>query len=425
YSINNQGAETYSPQPPDPNQLPSPSGLCISVQKEAPPSGHANGAVDAKRTFSQHTRQVETSEICSADEVECIVHGTFFASWHKIRQNGITGMNGRSILCYTCVPQGIPSKKDFQLHIHINVTKALEDGIKFHRISKRQAVCSGDRQGVLRPLYFSKVVDCLTNSIIFPVQNAAMRDAANWNSGGIPCGPRLDPVNSNPAQSSGFNSVPQQVCVGRGRGAHSPQGLKLHEFIWSQVQQKDQEVDLRPAQSEALSRLLNISGENSSNSSSSFSSGRVEVSVQDIFRGAVSGGTSYIEPSTINNLNSFSSISVPQNLSTQDVTEKRGKKGDSPAKSAFVPTQVIRNQTPRKPKTDQFREETRDVSSIEEREGFDIHLEKQQSQHPQKQSQPPLQQQQLSHKSNNNEQPKRRGRNRLAVKFGQPFLEDT
>lgn len=91
-------------------------------------------------------------------------------------------------------------------------------------------------------------------------------------------------------------------------------------------------------------------------------------------------------------------------------------KDDSPSKSAFVPTQVIRNQTPRKPRSDQPDESIRNQSDAEEQSSAGTDMEKPQMLQPQRQPQ---------QQHSNRNKPKRQSRNRLAVKFGQPSMEDT
>ena len=89
-------------------------------------------------------------------------------------------------------------------------------------------------------------------------------------------------------------------------------------------------------------------------------------------------------------------------------------KNDSPAKSAFVPTQVIRNQTPRKPKPN----EQNQKYSNDAETGANS-LSQQQAQQPQHQQQRKENHKQQQQGSEGTAKPKRQVRNRLAVRFDQ------
>lgn len=347
--------------------------------------------------------------------MQCAVHGTFYSQWSRIVKHGISRVQGRKYIpCYPFVPQGLSGSKAYQLLIFLDVQSALDDGMKFYKVGEKQLFCSGDRQGVISPKYFDKVVDRESESIIFPPRP--------------PVG--LETI-------SGKSHFPNhgQGQIGHGRGkamaSQQPKGMQLYQNIWSQLQGADHgQVDLRPAQSQMLSHMLNISNNdmqnvsssagvkmNGSASASALSTGRKEVSVHDIFKGAMmnnhlKGGQ--------NNPNIISMLSAAHQSFSVTQQETQNGRGDSPVKSAFVPTQVIRNQTPRKPRHDQQKQDSNLKSAVAS--------EPQTGQKDEKsiKADPPVPVPQVQKDSQQQKglvtKPKR---NRLAVKFNQQPEENT
>nr|XP_045617221.1 5'-3' exoribonuclease 1-like isoform X2 [Procambarus clarkii] len=432
-----------SPQPPDPNQLPSPAGLQMNFNTAGTHThGVTNGDINFKKGHSPRHNEDKMILLKTAEEVDVIVHGTYYASWSKINKHGLGKASGRNLIpCYSYVPLDMRGSKAFQLYIFLDVRKAMSDGIKFYRVGERQILCTGDRQGVISPKYFNKVVDSESGAVIFPSRPASGPEALPGN-----------PPGSQWRQGCG------QVSPGRGRGrgvsSQEPRGMQLYENIWSQVQRIDAEhVDLRPMQSQMLSQMLNICSENElasshqtmgaslpshSVSSQESATSRVEVSVQDIFKGAI--GKSQIHathPQVIprSEQSEVTCVSLPNvdqaSYSPTQLSESNQKVG-SPLKSAFVPTQVIRNQTPRKPRFDHpdnhdgKQQLSTNLSYSQHQQEVNQHYQQQQQQpdyqnhtymqHSQYQQHPP----QHNKPEGTINKPKRQARNRLAVKFDQP-----
>lgn len=298
-------------------------------------------------------------EICSASQIQCAVHGTFYSQWSRIVKHGISRIQGRKYIpCYPFVPQGLSGSKAYQLLIFLDVKSALDDGMKFYKSGEKQLFCSGDKQGVISPKYFHRVLDKESEFVIFPSRPAV----------------GLETI---PGKLHFPNHGQGQVGQGRGKAMASqqPKGMQLYQNIWSQLQGADQgQVDLRPAQSQMLSHMLNISNNdtqiassnagvnmNGSASASASGMGRKEVSVHDIFKGAMMNN--HLQGGQ-NNPNIISMLSAAHQSFSINQHEGQNNRGDSPVKSAFVPTQVIRNQTPRKPRHDQPKQNSNTLSAV-------------------------------------------------------------
>lgn len=358
-----------------------------------------------------------------ADEVESVVYGTYYALWSKIYQQGLWKTSAHSLIpCYPFVPREITGHKAYQLLIFLDVRKAMSDGMKFFRVGERRILCSGDRQGHISPKYFIKVLDSETGIVIFP------RPAMNPEA--------LVGRPSNGQQQQDPGHMPLGRGGGKAMSSHQPQGLQLYQNIWSQVQRIDSEhTDLRPMQSQVLSQLLNISHDDASVashqavgarlpsqsvSSQESAPSRMEVSVQDIFKGAVSQNQIQVShhaqalpQGVLGETNIMSMLNAAQQSYTLTQPGPSNQKAGSPSKSAFVPTQVIRNQTPRKPRSDHLGNHSgKQESSTNSCYNHQQH---------------PSQQLQYQHPQQNNKadgmsgKQKRHTRNRLAVKFDQPL----
>ncbi|XP_068209934.1 5'-3' exoribonuclease 1-like isoform X1 [Palaemon carinicauda] len=402
---NNPGYDVASPQPPDPNQLPSPSALYVSSQTKTRCPDIANGGLEVKTELNHSGRQGMV-EIRSSREVDCVVFGTYYATWNKILQQGIGRMPNRNcILCFSYIPRIKPGPKAFQLLIFVDVTKALADGIRFYRVNEQLISCTGDSQGLIRPKYFIKVVDCESNTIIYTPQYGFGTEA-------------IPTIPANPGRQPG-SAYGQAPHPGRGRGraitAQQPQGLRLYENIWSQVQREDNErLDKWPVQGPGISNAAPVPAKDSGRSDY----GRTEVSVEDIFRGAAMACAPQVPDQSLATHLSPDLLSMfkpPQQTQCQGV-ETNAHKEDSPVKSAFVPTQVIRNRTPRKPKPGNCDDMTRQSSTNEGQSLGSADAERPHAQQTQRH---------VQQSNGNDNRPRRKVRNRLAVKFGQPFVGDT
>ncbi|MPC56362.1 tRNA 2'-phosphotransferase 1 [Portunus trituberculatus] len=335
----------------------------------------------------------------SADEVECVVHGTYYSYWPKILQKGLVKPSPHShIPCYPFVPLNTGGPRSYQLFVFINTWQAMRDGIKFFTSGERQVLCSGDAQGCLLPKYFSRVVDTETRAVIYP----------------------------NPQGQGVSGPPPTKTPPGLGRGAPISAVQKSHSGvyndIWSQVQRLDADmVNLRPFQGQTTQLRA--------------SPGRMEVSVDDIFRGAANhtrhpqphpnlpqNPQSQGEPNIMSLLTaahqSYALSNSTAATTTPTTTTTTPHKNGSPTKSAFVPTQVIRNQTPRKPKPNgQERTHSNKAEGGANANPQQHHQHHQQQQRKDNQNSSHQHQQKQTQGSEGAARPRRQVRNRLAVRF--------
>lgn len=389
----------------------------------------------------------------SADEVACVVHGTYYASWSKILQQGLVTSSSRNLIpCYPYVPRNTGAPHAYQLYIFIDVHKAMMDGIKFFKAGDRQILCSGDRRGCLHPRYFNNVLDSETGSIIYPLQTGTGLNGPPQNNmqGVRGCGITLTgPLQNNMAggrsRGPALTGPPQnnmQGMRGHGRGApissiQPPQTMHLYENIWSQMQRLDPEhVDLRPYQTQKPFTCVQQPQQPVQPNSNS---GRVEVSVEDIFRGAAkhpqpqpqqqqqlhqpNHHNKQQQPQGEPNILSLLSA-AHQSYALNSPPAPALHKNGSPSKSAFVPTQVIRKQTPRKPRSNgndstqaEKAEPSTSTHSLPKQQ--QQQQKKEQNNHHQQKQQQHQQQKQQHQGAEGTTKPKRQVRNRLAVRFDQ------
>jgi len=382
--------------------------------------------------------------IKSMNEVDCVVHGTYYHSWANILQQGLSRNGQDNIICYSQVPTGLTGPKAFQLYIFLDIEKAMDDGIKFFKLGEQKVLSSGDFRGFISSKYFKKVVDSETGSVIFPSKPAVGPQA-------IP-----DKVVSSSRQCSVPNSQAiHSIGVGRGRiqpesAQQQPKPMEVFQNIWSQMEHPNAQM------SQMLSEMLNIStdtdtsqkSQSSQSSTASHDSSRKEMTVQDLFSGAQN--SRLIIEGDFNNVSvtrNHTESTVPvintnvphstkkesrqqpdllamlqqaaetndraRNAAEQAVqpnNQLRTQKSGSPVKSAFVPTQVIRKQTSRKPKYDEHQ-----YQQQEENQQQQMHDIQQQLFSPQPQQ--PHQKEQKHHSQQGNVRPRRQKRNRLAVNF--------
>lgn len=92
-----------------------------------------------------------------------MIHGTYFGKWATIKREGLSRMSRTHIH----FAKGLPSDKSVisgirsncQVFIYVDLKAALKAGIPFFLSSNGVVLSPGNEQGVIVPLYFSKVCD--------------------------------------------------------------------------------------------------------------------------------------------------------------------------------------------------------------------------------------------------------------------------
>lgn len=89
--------------------------------------------------------QIDMNPITKANvhEYPCVVHGTYLVAWEIIEREGLKPMNRQHIHFAKSASADSGIRKDAEVHIFIDVEKALEDGIHFFE-SENGVVLSPD-----------------------------------------------------------------------------------------------------------------------------------------------------------------------------------------------------------------------------------------------------------------------------------------
>uniref|UniRef100_A0A3B3ZNE1 2'-phosphotransferase n=1 Tax=Periophthalmus magnuspinnatus TaxID=409849 RepID=A0A3B3ZNE1_9GOBI len=128
---------------------------------------HAENGRLQIRANQGHSLQVKDLELkpVLADFPDCppeAVHGSFLRNWTSIQQHGLSRMKRSHIHLAPGLPgeENVISgmRKDCDLAIFIDVTKALSDGIQFFWSDNGVLLTPGDTDGKLLPKYFSRAL---------------------------------------------------------------------------------------------------------------------------------------------------------------------------------------------------------------------------------------------------------------------------
>lgn len=117
------------------------------------------------RANQGHTMQVADLEltcITNAADFPVVVHGTYIKNWQSIKKQGLSKMK-RNHIHFACgepddtkVTSGM--RKSCDLLIYIDLKKALADNLEFFISANNVILSSGNRDGVIEPKYFKRVM---------------------------------------------------------------------------------------------------------------------------------------------------------------------------------------------------------------------------------------------------------------------------
>uniref|UniRef100_A0A8C6U509 2'-phosphotransferase n=1 Tax=Neogobius melanostomus TaxID=47308 RepID=A0A8C6U509_9GOBI len=131
------------------------------------------------RANQGHSVQVEDLELkpVLAGSPDCpseAVHGSYLRNWNSIQQHGLSRMKRTHIHLAPGLPgeEGVISgmRRDCDLAIFIDVTKALSDGIQFFWSDNGVLLTAGDTQGKLLPKYFIRALRLRPTRNMLPLQ---------------------------------------------------------------------------------------------------------------------------------------------------------------------------------------------------------------------------------------------------------------
>jgi len=128
---------------------------------------HEQLLIRANQGHSIADVEVEMTEILSATEAPKVIHGTNFKAWQSIRAEGLSRMKRQHIHFAAGEPgdQGVISgmRTSCQIFIYLDVTAALNGGIRFFRSSNNVILSPGNTEGIIPPTYFKRVKDTKKN----------------------------------------------------------------------------------------------------------------------------------------------------------------------------------------------------------------------------------------------------------------------
>ncbi|XP_031718417.1 tRNA 2'-phosphotransferase 1 isoform X2 [Anarrhichthys ocellatus] len=131
------------------------------------------------RASQGHSLQVTDLELkpVLAGSPDCpaeAVHGSYLRNWSSIQQQGLSRMRRTHIHLAPGLPgeEGVISgmRKDCDLAVYIDVSKALADGIEFFWSDNGVLMTAGDAEGKLLPKYFSRALKLRPTMSILPLQ---------------------------------------------------------------------------------------------------------------------------------------------------------------------------------------------------------------------------------------------------------------
>ncbi|CAH0400281.1 unnamed protein product [Chilo suppressalis] len=131
------------------------------------------GVLEVKANQGHSLPQVTNAGLVQIIEPKytTVVHGTYLKCWQQIKLDGLSRMSRQHIhfakgtLEDSSVISGL--RKNIEIYIFIDLKKALKDGIEFFESENQVVLCPGNRDGYLKPKYFSKVIKVQSGMILF------------------------------------------------------------------------------------------------------------------------------------------------------------------------------------------------------------------------------------------------------------------
>ncbi len=106
----------------------------------------------------------------SPSDIPKVVHGTDFPAWDRhIKAEGLRRMKRSHIHFAPGIlgDEGVRSgmRSSAYIHVYIDASRAMADGIKFYR-SSNNVILSDGIEGVIAPKYFAKVIDARNGKVL-------------------------------------------------------------------------------------------------------------------------------------------------------------------------------------------------------------------------------------------------------------------
>lgn len=132
---------------------------------------------DVSKTFKIRALQGHTVDIKDLDLIPLtlddtshtpfVIHGTFWKAWEKIKTNGLKLQNNRTHLHFQpgtlgkgCEPSDLVKRfrNNCEVLVYVDLARALDGGLKFHKSSNNVVLTKGDRYGRVPARFFLKAV---------------------------------------------------------------------------------------------------------------------------------------------------------------------------------------------------------------------------------------------------------------------------
>lgn len=132
---------------------------------------------DVSKTFKIRALQGHTVDIKDLDLIPLtlddtshtpfVIHGTFWKAWEKIKTNGLKLQNNRTHLHFQpgtlgkgCEPSDLVKRfrNNCEVLVYVDLARALDGGLKFHKSSNNVVLTKGDRFGRVPARFFLKAV---------------------------------------------------------------------------------------------------------------------------------------------------------------------------------------------------------------------------------------------------------------------------
>ncbi|BFZ07242.1 hypothetical protein BsWGS_10281 [Bradybaena similaris] len=126
--------------------------------------------IRANQGHSLEVDDLELKPITEASDYPVVVHGTNDRAYRSIASQGLKTM-GRNHIHFAAGEPGVSGvisgmRASCTVMIYLNLSKALQDGLKFFLSANGVILSPGNDDGIIPPVYFDKVIDRRTGSSI-------------------------------------------------------------------------------------------------------------------------------------------------------------------------------------------------------------------------------------------------------------------
>ncbi|CAG5121703.1 unnamed protein product [Candidula unifasciata] len=126
--------------------------------------------IRANQGHSLEVSDLDLKPVTEASDYPVVIHGTNYTAYRSIATQGLKTMGRNHIHFAAGEPgeNGVISgmRGTCTVMIYLNLSKALQDGLKFFLSANGVILSPGNEDGVIQTIYFDKVIDRKTGSLI-------------------------------------------------------------------------------------------------------------------------------------------------------------------------------------------------------------------------------------------------------------------